>query len=90
MRNRKKMYKKALGKWGIQSQVMMFFEEISELTKAICKNHRGEKNLGDILEELADVEIMLEQLKIIFIKDDELFKDVKNDKLKRLKEILEY
>ena len=38
-------------------------EECSELIQAICHKHRGREH--NIAEEIADVEIMLEQLKII-------------------------
>ena len=42
----------------------MVIEEMSELTKEILKNiSRGKNNIPAIIEETADVEIMLEQLK---------------------------
>ena len=44
--------------------MMMVVEEMSELMKEILKNvNRGKDNLAEIIEETADVEIMLEQLK---------------------------
>ncbi len=50
--------------WGEQAQMMMVVEEMSELMKEILKNvNRGKDNLAEIIEETADVEIMLEQLK---------------------------
>lgn len=55
--------KRALHTWGEQAQ-MMVVEEMSELMKEILKNvNRGKDNLAEIIEETADVEIMLEQLK---------------------------
>lgn len=56
--------KRALYTWGEQAQMMMVVEEMSELMKEILKNvNRGKDNLAEIIEETADVEIMLEQLK---------------------------
>ena len=56
--------KRALHTWGEQAQMMMVVEEMSELKKEILKNvNRGKDNLAEIIEETADVEIMLEQLK---------------------------
>ena len=44
--------------------MLMVVEEMSELTKEILKNvNRGKDNVAAIVEETADVEIMLEQLK---------------------------
>lgn len=56
--------KRALHTWGEQAQMMMVVEEMSELMKEILKNvNRGKDNLAEIIEETADVEIMLDQLK---------------------------
>ena len=56
--------KRALETWGEQPQMMMVVEEMSELMKEILKNIcRHKDNIGQIIEETADVEIMLEQLK---------------------------
>lgn len=56
---------------------------MAELTKELSKNIRGQDNDLGIAEEVADVEIMLEQLKIIFdIRTD--VENVKNEKLIRL------
>lgn len=63
------IYKKAIKLWGIDSQMMMAVEEASELIKAICKLRRTgvtAETVNGIAEEIADMEIMLEQLKIMF------------------------
>ena len=59
-------YTAAVAAYGKHSQLIMAMEEMAELTKELSKNIRGEKNISGISEEIADVEIMLEQLKIIF------------------------
>jgi len=44
----------------------MAIEEMSELTKELCKYFRYGNNEKEIAEEIADVKIMLTQLEMIF------------------------
>lgn len=62
----KKILAAAINKWGADAQTIMAFEEMSELQKELCKNFRGKDNEAEIADEIADVEIMLEQLKMIY------------------------
>ena len=55
--------KMAIAANGETYQEIIAIEECSELIQAITHKHRGRKH--NIAEEIADVEIMLEQLKII-------------------------
>lgn len=56
--------KRALETWGEEPQMLMVVEEMSELMKEVLKNiNRKKDNINQIIEETADVEIMLEQLK---------------------------
>ena len=55
----------AIDVYGEEAQTKMVLEEMSELQKEICKRWRGADNIGNIAEELADVEIMLDQLKMM-------------------------
>ena len=64
--DRKKVYQAALRKWGVGLQTMMAVEEMSELTKEICKIKRGKIDLDALADEIADVTIMLEQLREIY------------------------
>lgn len=60
-------YEKALKTWGKNPQMMQVIEEMSELIKEIIKNiNRNKDNVNEIIEETADVEIMLEQLKVCY------------------------
>lgn len=84
------VYKRAVLKFGQQSQVNVAIEEMSELTKELCKLNRGRNNIDHILEEIADVFIMLYQLVLIF--DDQEEKRVLqyiDEKTKRLENLLE-
>lgn len=78
------IYKKAIETYGLKSQVIMVFEEMSELQKELCKFLRGDIEVqAKIAEEIADVEIMLEQLKLIFNIDYDV-KCLKKVKVNRL------
>ena len=55
--------KAAISCFGGQAQENQAIEECAELIQAISHKHRGREH--NIAEEIADVEIMLEQLKII-------------------------
>lgn len=56
----------ALEYYGNDPQVDVAIEEMSELIKELLKNRRGKENRSMIADEMADVYIMLEQLKFIF------------------------
>ena len=65
----------------------MVLEEVAELQKEICKLWRGRDNIQAIAEEVADVGIMLDQLKLILdITEDE--QQFREKKITRLKERL--
>lgn len=53
----------AIKTFGYTAQEEIAIEECSELIQAITHKHRGREH--NLAEEIADVEIMLEQLKII-------------------------
>ena len=81
--------KRALHTRGEQAQMMMVVEEMSELMKEILKNvNRGKDNLAEIIEETADVEIMLEQLKENYQIADEV-EAYKSEKIKLIERRLD-
>lgn len=66
------LYNNLINKYG-GKQLVVAVEELSELQKEICKSLRGKDNKKNLIEEMADVYIMLDQLKIYYnISDDEL------------------
>lgn len=71
----------AIHTFGEVAQERQAIEECSELIQAICHKHRGRES--NIAEEIADVEIMLEQLKITNDCAD-LVAKIHNQKLDRL------
>ncbi|MBQ9089946.1 MAG: hypothetical protein IJY58_02740 [Alphaproteobacteria bacterium] len=67
MKEYEALFDKAIQRWGVSAQLLMVLEEMSELQKEILKNiNRGKDNLDAIIDETADVEIMLAQLKHIY------------------------
>ena len=71
----------AIKVYGEQAQEKVAIEECSELIQAICHKHRGREH--NIAEEIADVEVMLEQLKIINNCRDEV-EQIRKKKIERL------
>ena len=57
--------RRALRAWGAEMQSVVAAEELSELQKELCKSVRGEDNADAIAEEIADVQIMLEQMLLL-------------------------
>ena len=52
--------------YGLDSQILIAIEEMSELTKELCKHQRKYHRNREIAEELADVSIMVAQLIELF------------------------
>jgi len=83
------IFHRALAKWGAPLQFMMAIEECSELIKALVKYTRspGPETIHAICEEVADVEIMCAQLRVVFGSDK--VDAIKAAKLERLKNMLD-
>lgn len=93
----KEVYQQTILKFGEINQLIMLFEELSELTKAVTKYIRAKdttqihihKCKSHIVEEIVDVEIMISQLKEIINVDDKHYQSQKEHKLNRLKKIIQ-
>lgn len=59
-------YKRALRLYGRDNQLIVANEELGELSKEICKILRGQGDMDNLVDEIADVRIMVEQLEMIF------------------------
>ena len=82
------IFETAIAVYGESLQKQVAIEEMAELTKEICKDFRGSGNKERIIGEIADVQIMLSQLMIIYdFKDWELSGEMAR-KLARLSERL--
>jgi hypothetical protein len=79
----KKLYKRAYDHWGMTTQLGMTITECNELSAEIGRFiFQKRKTMLSIIEELADVEIMIEQCRTMI--GDELIDEQKQIKLKRL------
>ena len=84
---RRALLDRAITTYGAPAQMDMAVEEMAELTKAICKIKRAQAGcevtaaIGNVIEEMADVQIMLDQLRIIFGRSTA---EIEEDKLRRL------
>lgn len=89
------VYKKFIEAWGVQAQLMMCIEEMSELTKELCKYTRyadfepgrAEKIKQNIIEEIADVLITTDQMAMVFGREE--VKKVCKEKIQRALKKLE-
>ena len=77
---------KAVNTFGENLQLIKAIEELGELSTALARVFTKEEAPAiNLFEEIADVEIMLEQLKIIYKDDAEKIERLKEMKLNRLK-----
>lgn len=65
------LYKRCIEVWGEDAQIKMCIEEMSELTKELCKNYRDgfkgtPEQIERICEEIADVQNMVDQMQFMF------------------------
>ena len=74
--------------YGYEPQSNMLVEEMAELTQAISKYRRNnsKKNFDNIVEEIADVEVMLHQIKHLLGINPKYVEQIKIEKVNRTKE----
>lgn len=92
LEERQKAYTNAYVRYGESAQIMVALEELSELQKELCKFFRhcsdgSDINIDGIVDETADVRIMLEQIEMIFGIEDCVAKRM-DYKINRLNERL--
>ena len=87
--NKDKIYEDAIKIFGEEIQLLVAIEEMSELIQSITHYMRNRNNsIYEIIEELADAEIVIEQLRIIFKEQKNEIDKIKSNKLLRLHDIL--
>jgi phosphoribosyl-ATP pyrophosphohydrolase len=88
LEQREKVYKMALKKWGEKAQLEMAQEEATELALAVRKHIRknDDSSFSNLVEEIADVEIMIEQIVMMhkYFKFREMVDSQKTFKINRL------
>lgn len=83
--NEKEILKSALSLYGSTAQTVVAIEELSELQKELCKSLRFGANRQHIAEEIADVQIMLKQMMMLY----ELHVDVAEWECKKVSRLRE-
>lgn len=64
--NRTELCRAALQFFGNEHQIRKCMEELSELSVAVCHCYDGKDSVRHVAEEIADVENLIEQMKILF------------------------
>ena len=74
--------------YGYSEQSLILNEELSELIQAISKYRRNnsKKIFDNIIEEIADVEVMLHQIKYLLGINPKYIEQIKIEKVNRTKE----
>ena len=86
---RRALLDRAITAYGAPAQMDMAVEEMAELTKALCKVKRvscaaeAKAVLENVVEEMADVQIMLDQIRIIFGRSTAEAEECKLERLKK-------
>ena len=65
-KDRAKVYEEAIERYGVEKQMVVAIEELSECAKELCKAMRGKGDINHLAEEVADATIMLEQMRLTF------------------------
>lgn len=73
--------------WGEDLQIQIAIEELSELTTELARKQRGRENRAGIVEEIADVQLCLDQLKRMHGED--IVAEQERQKLARLQDRVE-
>lgn len=76
--------------FGYEQQKNMLIEEQAELIQALNKYDRTktEETFGNIVEEMADVELMIGQVKYLLDINQDAIDEIKEAKIKRTMEIV--
>lgn len=76
---------RAIELYGEEMQIDIAIEEMAELIKELIKHKRGANNRNAVVEELADVVIMVAQLGMIFEVDEKELDKRLDFKINRLR-----
>lgn len=83
----KTLAEKAIKKFGRENQLKVVIEELAELIMTINHVERRKKDWIDLAKEIADVEIMITQLKLMTLTSEQYGK-ILNEKLDKLESYL--
>ena len=80
-----KQLKKIADHYGKDAQAVQCAEELCELSCAILqyRKRKGRKELGKVMEEMADVENMLPQMKYLYDIGSDFIEELRQEKVDR-------
>lgn len=79
------IYQEAIAKFGVDHQILKAVEELNELATALMHYREGKATDQQVMNEIADVQILFEQLELIFEMESAPFV---HEKLKKLEIII--
>lgn len=85
--DRDEVLRSAVEVWGEDLQIDIAIEELSELTTELARRQRGRDSYSAIVEEIADVQLCLDQLKLMY--NRESVEMAEQSKVERLKQRVE-
>ena len=85
--DKNQLYQKTIDKWGKEAQFDQMTEECAELIVSLQHFHRGKIDQQAVIDEIADVTLMLGQLTWMF--GPEQIEAAVQKKLKKLDKLLE-
>jgi len=87
----KEQYKTAIRLWGKPFQILMLSEECGELLSAVSKWQRGRMAEICVIEEMADVTIMMRQILVMMGREPNstVLQDKIKEKLMRMKKLID-
>ena len=85
------LYRRALEEWGEEAQIDVLLEEMGELLVALSKRNReiNGSSEEEIKDEIVDLQIALDQAKLIFFEREMEFIEMKRGSMMYLKDLLE-
>lgn len=79
------LYEKCIDIWGWEAQINQAQEECAEFIAAVNRWRRGRITKQELIEEIFDVSIMMEQMKLL---DPKIYKELEIKKTKHIEKVL--
>ena len=87
--SQKEQLQEIIDHYGEDHQKDKALEEMAELQKEILKEKDGKGDIRHIIEELADVNVVLQQIQLVYGITDEQIEQVVQEKIERTLDVIE-
>ena len=88
MINAEEIYNQIISIRGKEAQMYKLTEECGEYIAALNQFKDGRVTMSELLEEIVDVEVLVEQMRIIFDERIDEWHKIKERKLRRLRDMI--